>query len=122
MAKTNRWVPFITKLNQLTQDDQVRWDIKQQPDLVGSDLQQYGPAYVAQIDGATVRIYRAKIRALTQEEEEYWEDIANLEIKTSENSDFIKIPRTPGIEDLYESVVYKTNNVDQFLENFLNNR
>lgn len=122
MAKTNRWVSFIAKLNQLTQDGQVRWDVQQQPDLLGSDFQQYGPAYVAQVDEATVRIYRIKIRSTTHDDEGYWNDAVNLEIKTSESADFIKIPRTPGIEDLYESVVYKTANVDQFLERFLSNR
>lgn len=118
--RTNRWVSFVTKLNRHTQEGRIRWKpAGEQPDLKSSDFQQYGPAYVAEVDDATVRIYREKIRRLSEGEEEYWQDGVRLEIKTSDLGEFIRIPKVAGLDDLYETVVYTANKLDEFVEKFL---
>jgi hypothetical protein len=120
MRKANKWVSFITKLNRQTQEDRIQWRLEgDQPDLLNSDFQQYGPAYVVHLDDATIRMYKEKIRQETAIEEEFWGDLVVLEIRTPEAGDFIRVPRTPGLEDLYESVAYKTGRVDEFVDKFL---
>jgi hypothetical protein len=56
---------------------------------------------------------------MTLDEEEYWEDSVELEIKTADGPDFVRIPNVSGIEDPYETVAYKANRVDEFLNKFL---
>jgi|SRR6476620_5811634 hypothetical protein len=120
MASSNRWVSFVTKLNRLTQEGRIRWKwIGEQPDLLSSNFQQYGPAYVARLDDATVRIYKEKIRRMTDVEEEYWDSTVVLEIRTDDGGTFIRVPKTPSLEDLYETVTYTESKVDEFLTKFL---
>jgi len=121
MARSHRWVSFITKLNDQTQVGKIRWrSARDDDDRLVSHFQQYGPIYSAELDNATVRIYREKFKKMTLDEEEYWDDSVVLDIKTSDGSDFIRIPRVAGIEDLYETVAYKANRVDEFVNKFLN--
>jgi hypothetical protein len=74
---------------------------------------------MADVDDATVRIYSLK----TLTEENYWDENIILEIQTSENADLVSIPIGSGsgsaLEDLYESVKYKANKIDEFLDRFL---
>ncbi len=122
MSSSNRWIAFITKLNRQTQEGRIRWKlIGEQPDLLNSDFQQYGPAYIAEADDdATVRMYKERTRRIADTDEEYWQDAVVLDIRTSDRGDFVRAPRTPGLDDLYEVVVYKANEVEGFLDRFLN--
>jgi hypothetical protein len=120
MRSTNRWVSFVTKLNRQTQEDRIRWQFTgDQPDLTNSDVQIYGPAYVADVDDSTLRLYTLKTWRETPEGQNYWDEGVVLEIQTSEEGDFVRIPRVSGLEDLYESVTYKANKVEEFRERFL---
>jgi hypothetical protein len=120
MTRSNRWVSFITKLNEQTQAGKIRWRSgRDNQDLLASHFQQYGPVYSAELDDATVRIYKEKLKKMTLDEEEYWEDSVELDIKTADGPDFIRIRSVSGIEDLYETVAYKANKVDEFLNKFL---
>jgi hypothetical protein len=115
MASTNRWVSFVTKLNRQTHEDRIRWEfVGDQEDFTNSEYQRYGPAYVADVDDATVRIYTLK----TWEDGD-WHEAIILEIQTSDTGDFVRIPRVPSLHDLYESVTFKANKVDEFVERFL---
>ena len=117
MRSANRWVSFVTKLNRQTQEGRIRWRfVGDQEDFATSDFQRYGPAYIAEIDDATVRIYSLK----TLREENYWMEDIILEVQTSETGDLVRIPGVSGLEDLYESVKYKTNKIDEFVDRFLN--
>jgi hypothetical protein len=122
MSSSNRWIAFITKLNRQTQEGRIQWKlIGEQPDLLNSDFQQYGPAYIAEADDdATVRMYKERTRRIADTDEEYWQDAVVLDIRTSDRGDFVRAPRTPGLDDLYEAVVYKANEVEGFLDRFLN--
>jgi hypothetical protein len=125
MAKSNKWIAFVTKINNLTQEGEIRWreargeDVA---DLRDSDRQHYGTTYVASLDDATLRIYKETIKKLNWEEEEYWEDDVAVELLTPQGVEFVRIPPTPGQEDLYETIRYKANKVDDFLENFLKDK
>jgi hypothetical protein len=90
-----------------------------QAGLINTDLQQYGPAYLAEVAGATIRIYKEKIIRETEYEEKYWNERVVLEIRPEELGDFVRIPATSGLDDLYESVIFKTGKLDRFLDNFL---
>ncbi len=121
MRSSDRWIAFLAKLNRQTQEGRIRWKLAgEQPDLPNSDFQQYGPAYIAEADDARVRIYKERTRRITDVDEEYWNDAVVLEIRTSDEGDFVRAPTMPGLDDLYEVVIYKANEVEGFLDRFLN--
>ena len=56
---------------------------------------------------------------MTDVEEEYWDSTVVLEIRTDDGGTFIRVPKTPSLEDLYETVTYTESKVDEFLTKFL---
>src|SRR3954463_11918134 len=123
MARSNKWVAFVAKLNEQTQEGKMRWRADRfGDDLLVSHFQRYGPVYSVEVGGATVRIYHERLRQMTLDEEEFWEDSVVMDIKTTTEGEFVRIPMVPGIEDLYETVAYKSNKVDEFLDRFLSEK
>jgi len=103
--KKSPWVVFVIKLNRQTQEGRIRWKfVGDQPDFTHSDVQRYGPAYVADVDDATLRLYSVKVLRETPEEIAYWDEAVVLEVQTSDTDYFVRIPVVAGLDDLYESV------------------
>lgn len=122
MTTPKKWTAFVTKLNRLTQDDQIEWEsTSSQSDLRDSDYQQYGPAYVADVLGGVARIYIERTREMTANEEEYWNNQVVLEVRTRPGTAFTRIPTNAGLADLYEIVTLKVSGMSDFLDQFLTN-
>ena len=119
MARNSRWVSFVAKLNRETQEGKIRWRVAPQSDLPPSGFQQYRPAYTAEFGEGIVRIFLEYVRETNEYRGEYWDESVAIEIKTSRDADFVRIPDTPGDWDLFETVSYKANDLDKFIEKFL---
>jgi DNA-binding beta-propeller fold protein YncE len=116
------WVSFVAKVNQDTRRGDIQWNIEEQPTLHSSDVQQYGPVYVTNIgSGNEIRLYKENIRRIDADtEENFWQERVVLEMKPDPKGDYIRVPpKIPGVDDLYETVVYKTHRVEDFLSRFL---
>ena len=114
------WVSFVVALNRETQEGRLKWSVEDQPDLRSSDVQRFGPVYITEAQRALIRLYKENIKNIGDEiSEGFWDEDVVLEVKPYGDGDYIRVPRLPGLDDLYETVVYKTHNVEEFLRRFL---
>jgi hypothetical protein len=107
--------------NRETQEGRLEWRVEDQHDLLASDVQRFGPVYATEAQQARIRLYKERMKYEAGETYDgFWEETIVLEVKPHGGGDFIRIPRLPGLDDLYETVVYKTHQVEDFLKRFLN--
>jgi hypothetical protein len=118
-------VQFIVKLVQLTQDGKLRWKSARSPE---QDRAKTGPgAFVAEIDGRRLRLYKAKreivynplsgfIFSPPEEPRTRIIQISVLEVLDEFDQAAYSFEDMTGLNDLYEAAAYSASKVADLMD------
>lgn len=111
----------IIKLNRLTKEDTVKWNIsKIEPSSISGTEELNGLVYTATVLGRNFRLYKYLYRYYYDEDSYNWLEGYRLEfIDSNGNSEWAFPENDQTVEDLYDSVRFKTSKVDEFMDDFL---
>lgn len=113
-------IKLISKLNRETKEDIIKWEISNTRinSLVGSETI-IGNIYIVKILNKNIRLFKYKEKHFYDEDIFDWIEGYKLEfIDNSGNSQFT-FAHDRAIYDLYETVQYKTSEIEDFLSNYL---
>jgi hypothetical protein len=120
MSSDNTTIKIISKLNRQTKEDLISWKpIPYMPESVAGSEAIIGNAYMAPVLDKTFRIFKIKQRFYTDEDTFHWVDAYRLELIDSRGNPTYTFPSYSSVEDLYESVRYKTSGIEGFANMFL---
>ena len=111
---------IISKLNRETKEDIIKWEKNRTKpsSLAGSEILVEN-VYTTKVLERHLRLYRFQAKYFYDEESFEWTDSYRLEfIDIWGNSEWT-FPEDRAIFDLYETVRYKTSNIDGFIDTFL---
>lgn len=137
MSNDTKWIEAVTKINELTQTGQLKWEARkntQQPikivgGLIGHSgtFEPVGTAFVALYKDKVLRISKSRFKksddfglsgglldAYYSSNEKYL-----LEILDSNENELLKVPVEVGLNDLYQSIQYQIADVDGILNSLL---
>lgn len=115
-------IKIITKLNRDTKEGNVKWEsIYVKPSsLIGSE-ELMGNVYIAKVLEKKIRLYKYQTKSYHYYEEGTFEWVSQyrLEFIDHRGNPEWTFPGDPAIYDLYETVQYKTSDLDKFLDDYL---
>lgn len=110
----------IVKLNRDTKEDKIKWEVTHTiPSSLAGTEKLIDNIYVAKVSTKKVRLYKYEYKHFYEEEIFFWLEAFRLEfIDLYEKTEW-EFPRDNAVEDLYDSVRYKTSNVEDFFKDYL---
>jgi len=116
MDRNLKLTKFIVKLNKLTKEDVVKW----QPEILFEPYEGelVGKSYRTSYKDKRIRIfkYRKRNNILSSAK---WTIGHKLQFTNFLNDPEWDFPEENAIDDLYRSVIYKAENIEGFLDKFL---
>ncbi|MFA5192384.1 MAG: hypothetical protein WC740_16890 [Verrucomicrobiia bacterium] len=117
MSADNRFLKAVTKLNELTQDKQLKWEKEDDTNSITYGTENIvDVAYYAVCGDRRLRLYELKYRDYPDAP---WETMTVLEFVDSHNKSEWVFPENPATRHLLESVRYNTSKVDDFINELL---
>src|SRR4051812_36186565 len=111
---TDQWVTLVARLNQLTAQGELKWELENEP-TGGKSLFFNTTSYVCKYQDKGFRVSRRDSPLTTSRPETY-----QLHIVDSERRPVWDVPADVlGIKDLYETVRYKTAGVDELIKSIV---
>ena len=110
----------IVKLNRDTKEDKIKWEVTHNiPSSLAGTEKLIDNIYVAKVSTKKVRLYKYEYKHFYEEETFFWLEAFRLEfIDFYEKAEW-EFPKDNAVEDLYDSVRYKTSNVEDFFKDYL---
>jgi hypothetical protein len=106
-----KWILLVTKLNQLTQQGGLKWELESAPPQKVSFFST--TSYICRHDDKGFRLTRLE-SPLSNSPDQY-----RLYIVDAQRKSIWDVPVVPGLKDLYEAVRYKTAGVDDFINSIV---
>jgi len=118
MIEESRIVKAISLINKLTKQGELIWKINRNPANVSlsGDEKLNGYVYETKYNGQDLRLF--KINSTFYSEYDTWEVSSHhrLSFTESNGASLWDFPIGREVDDLYETVRFKTSNVESFLE------
>lgn len=123
MVARDKWVATISKLLRLTQESQIRWQLKRHSGSLAPG-ERTPAVYTTEYAGQRLRLYEFHRKhvffgPLSDEPETDWERGLRLEFLDKNDTPLYSVEDVAGIGDLLDAVKYKTANIDEFLEKLI---
>lgn len=121
MASKKDLTKVITKLNRLTQEDEITWQRIDPPkSLIAGTDDHIINFYSANYEGKNIGLYEERYQSYAPDFDRfYWTDRTVLALFSSEMDQEWAFPKLAGIHELKESVQYQVADVDDFVSDFL---
>jgi hypothetical protein len=113
-------IKLIAKLNRQTKEDVIIWqiDTSRPSSLIGTEVL-VDNVFITNVLGKRMRLYKYLGRYYYDEDKFDWVEEMRLELVDIYGKTTFKFPLDPGIADLYQTVMFKTSGVADFLDEFL---
>ncbi len=114
---------IIIKLNRETKEDKIKWvkNNREMPSSLSGSEGLVGLVYYADVIDKTLRLYKYNFKSFY--DEVTWELQVSIRLEFVERfslkTEYI-FPEDRSIDELYETVLYKTSGVERFADEFLN--
>lgn len=110
----------ILKLNRDTKEDKIEWKVthNRPSSLAGMEVLKDN-IYVAKVSTKRIRLYKYEYKYFYEEDAFVWSESYRLEFVDALGNSEWEFPNDNAIDDLYDSVRYKTSNVEDFFKDYL---
>lgn len=117
MSEKDKFVRLVTYLNQLTQENALKWQSVYNPERLnlGRD-KNVGSVFSASYKGKHLRIYEEQYKYWTDEDTFVWSSRVVLAFVDASGNNEWEFPSVAGLYDLLESVRYQSADVDKFID------
>jgi len=113
-------IKIISKLNRETKEGTIKWDVNRtKPSSLSGSEQGLDNVYTAIVLGKKIRLYKYQYRSYYDEGLYDWVDSYRLEFIDDWGNSLWTFPDDRAIYDLYETVRYKTSNIEDFFNDYL---
>jgi hypothetical protein len=121
MANDNRWVTFVAKLNRMTQEGSLQWEMYNPPtDLVSGTDSKIPMFFGTELKDRKIAIYLERYRDYNPDRDQlYWSSRVVLAFCASDWSPIWEFPKIAGIYELFDSVQRHVADIDSFIDNVL---
>lgn len=110
----------IIKINRDTKEDKIKWEVTHTtPTSLSGTEKLIDNVYVAKVSTKKVRLYKYEYKYFYDEEAFLWLEGYRFEFIDFNDKSEWEFPRDNSIEDLYDSVRYKTSKVEDFFKDYL---
>lgn len=111
---------IIIKLNRDTKEDKIKWTVNREKpsSLSGSEILSDN-VYVCKVLDKNFRLFRYQSKYYHDEDAYEWTDSYRLEFFDTWGNAEWAFPDDRAIYDLYETVRFKTSNIEGFMDKFL---
>ncbi len=116
MSEKDNFVRIVAHLNQLTQENTLKWSSVFNPDNLdlGRD-KSVGAVFETTYKNKKLRIYEEQYKYWTDEDSFSWSTRIVLAFVDSSDNNAWEFPNIAGLYDLLESVRYQSADVDKFI-------
>jgi len=116
----SKYIKAILKLNRLTKENKIEWtSIRFDPDSISGEERLVGSAYITNANDKVLRLYKYEYKYYVDEDDFHWIADYRLEFIDKTSKGGWKFPSDRTLEQLYDTVLYKTSGADEFVNNFL---
>ena len=121
MADERRLVKFVAKLNRMTQEGAIEWQLKNPPnDLIAGTDDKIPLFFGARLQDRYVGIYVRRYQEYDSDRDQlYWTEKTVLAFCVADWTPIWEFPSTAGIYELLESIQRQHVKVDSFIDKFL---
>lgn len=121
MSTENRWVTFVAKLNRMTQEGSLNWEMMNPPkDLISGTDDKIPMFFGAVLKDRNIAIYVQRYRSYDPDRDQlYWTERIVLAFCGSDWMPIWEFPAIAGIQELYDSVQRHVANIDSFIDEVL---
>jgi hypothetical protein len=110
----------IIKLNRDTKEGKIKWEVSHHvPSSVGGTERLIDNVYITSVSKKKMRLYKLESKFYYDEGLSEWSESYRLEFIDFNNKTEWEFPKDSSILDLYDTVRYKTSNVEDFFKDFL---
>ena len=110
----------ILKLNRDTKEDKVIWEVSHgSPSSLGGVEKLLDNSYITKIGNRKIRLYKYEGKYYIDEDQFDWIEYYRLEFVDFYDKSEWEFPRDRALEDLYDTVRYKTSKVEDFFKDYL---
>jgi len=119
--ETGRLVKFVAKLNRMTQEGRIKWELYNPPeDLTSGTSDKFPYFWGAKVDDQYLGLYVRRFQDYGPENDEaYWTEQTVLAFCAADWTPVWEFPRTAGIHELRNSVERRYVEADSFIDKFL---
>jgi len=117
---TSQSVRLVAKLNRDTKENKIKWRVSPSGalSLAGTETV-LDNAYICKVLDKYIRLFRLKAKFYYDEGAYEWVENYRLEFVDVTGKSEWTFPDSTAIYDLYETVRYKTSNVEDFFNKFI---
>ncbi len=106
---------IIVKINRDTKEGKIKWEtISLTPSSLIGNEKLLGNVYTTKVLDKKIRLYKYQAKHYFDEEAYEWNEFYRLEFIDERGSTEYTIPSDSSILDLYETVMYKSSNIEGF--------
>ncbi len=118
---TSKYLKIIVKLNRDTNEEKIYWEINRSIPLLSAHERLIDNVYTVKISDKNLRLFKYDYRYYLDEDTYDWVRTCRLEFIDIHGNSEWTFPNDlrNAIEDLYETVRFKTAKVDNFLNDYL---
>jgi hypothetical protein len=119
--ETGRLVKFVAKLNRMTQEGRMEWELYNPPaDLISGTSDKFPFFWGTKIDDKNLGLYVRRYQEYDpQYEDNYWTEQTVLAFCADDWTPIWEFPRTAGIQELRNSIERRYVQADSFIDKFL---
>ena len=111
---------MLTKLNRDTKENLVKWEIiSSRPSSLSGNEVLTDNVYTCMVLDRKIRMYKFQSKIYYDEGAYEWSDGYRLEFIDNEGNSEWGITNDSAIYDLYETVRYKTSDIESFMDKYL---
>ena len=120
MTTEQRWVTFVAKLNRMTQEGSLKWEMLYPPkDCTGTD-DKIPMFFGAELKDRKIAIYTQRYRSYDPDRDQfYWSEKVVLAFCDTDWMPVWEFPAIAGMSDLFDSVQRHVADVDSFIDDVL---
>lgn len=117
---TKHSIKIIVKLNRDTKDNKIKWEInRNKPNSLSGNELLSDNVYTCTVLEKNFRLYKYRAKHYYDEDAYEWSDHYRLEFIDKQGISEWDFPEDDATEHLYETVRFKTSDVEGFIDRFL---
>lgn len=121
MVSKEKQVRFVSRLNSLTKEGRLEWERRKIPHPLVREDSHYPDFYVTEYQSRQVGIFKEQYKSFDIEiERPYWESVLGLVLLNESDDIIFRFQYVIGISELFDSVQVLSENVEEFIDDFLN--
>src|SRR5271165_5561208 len=110
----------VTKFLRQTLEGEISWKIDDRKAVPGAGEYVIGKIYMTIILDKCLRIYKYKEKYYADEDNYSWSEGVKLQFTDDEGNPEWDFPYSNAVDDLYKAISFKTTNVEEFFDKWLN--